>query len=314
MGVDDVEAGRRAPPQLAAALGYARRPPGSNANSSTSTSADAPQRVDLVADEAPERRALGGSGTCSSRSARASAREPSLARVASCGDDYTPQVRWPRGSGSMESMARTRRAAGRRVRLRRRRADRAARAARVAADRGLRLSRRHRAVPVRRADAGASCARSRSRSPSTCSSSARSCSSSPATQPARRRSGALERALARGGRDVDVIGVVAPATQLAVAGSRTGRIGLLATPATVLSGAYERAVRAADPHVHLESVACPDLAPIIQGGFPFDDATVETVRGYCAPLREARGRHGDPRLHPLPAGARRCSSARSVAA
>ena len=98
---------------------------------------------------------------------------------------------------------------------------------------------------------------------------------------------ALERHLARIGRDVDVIGVVAPATQLAVAGSRTGRIGLLATPATVASGAYERAVGSADPHVHLESVACPDLAPIIQGGFPFDEHVVDTVRQYCAPLREA---------------------------
>jgi glutamate racemase len=97
--------------------------------------------------------------------------------------------------------------------------------------------------------------------------------------------GALERHLARVGRDVDVIGVVAPATQLAVAGSRTGRIGLLATPATVASAAYERAVSAADRHVHLESVACPDLAPIIQGGFPFDDHVVDTVRGYCLPLR-----------------------------
>ena len=98
--------------------------------------------------------------------------------------------------------------------------------------------------------------------------------------------GTLERHLALSGREIDVIGVVAPATQLAVAGSRYGRIGLLATPATVASGAYERAVGAADPHVHLESVACPDLAPIIQGGFPFDSAVVETVRGYCAPLRE----------------------------
>jgi glutamate racemase len=99
--------------------------------------------------------------------------------------------------------------------------------------------------------------------------------------------GALEHYVESTGGDVDVIGVVAPATQLAVAGSRTGRIGLLATPATVRSGAYERTVRAADPHVHLESVACPDLAPIIQGGFPFDESTVETVRAYCAPLREA---------------------------
>jgi glutamate racemase len=99
--------------------------------------------------------------------------------------------------------------------------------------------------------------------------------------------GALERYLAADGSVVDVIGVVAPATQLAVAGSRNGRIGLLATPATVESAAYERAVAAADPHVHLESVACPDLAPIIQGGFPFDEHMVETVRRYCEPLRRA---------------------------
>ncbi|HEX4009797.1 MAG TPA: glutamate racemase [Solirubrobacteraceae bacterium] len=97
----------------------------------------------------------------------------------------------------------------------------------------------------------------------------------------------LERHLERTGRDIDVIGVVAPATQLAVAGSRNGRIGLLATPATVASGAYERAVWAADRHVHVEAVGCPDLAPIIQGGFPFDEEIVETVRGYCAPLRAA---------------------------
>jgi glutamate racemase len=89
------------------------------------------------------------------------------------------------------------------------------------------------------------------------------------------------------GDRLDVIGVVSPATQLAVAGSRTGRIGLLATPSTVASGAYERAVRSADPHVHLESVACPDLAPIIQGGFQFDEHVVDTVRNYCAPLKNA---------------------------
>ena len=87
---------------------------------------------------------------------------------------------------------------------------------------------------------------------------------------------------------VDVIGVIRPATQLAVAASRSGRIGLLATPATVASGAYERAVRAADPHVHLESVACHDLASIIEAGSPFEEPVLELVRGYAAPLRQAQ--------------------------
>jgi glutamate racemase len=98
---------------------------------------------------------------------------------------------------------------------------------------------------------------------------------------------AIEAHLEEAGCDIDVIGVVAPATQLAVAGSRSGRIGLLATPATVGSGAYGRAVRAADPHVHLESVACVDLASIIETGSPFDDQVVGTVREYCQPLLRA---------------------------
>ena len=88
-------------------------------------------------------------------------------------------------------------------------------------------------------------------------------------------------------RGVDVIAVVEPEAQAAVVATRVGRVGLLATPATVASGAYERAIAAADPHIRLESVACPDLAPIIQGGFPFDQRVVETVRGYCEPLRAA---------------------------
>jgi len=86
---------------------------------------------------------------------------------------------------------------------------------------------------------------------------------------------------------VDVIGVVMPESQLAVEATRNGRIGLLATPATVASDAYTRAVKACDPHVKLFSVPCPDLAPIIQGGFPFDQRVVDTVRSYCEPLRAA---------------------------
>jgi glutamate racemase len=94
--------------------------------------------------------------------------------------------------------------------------------------------------------------------------------------------------LDRRGQEIDVIGVLLPAAQQAVAASRSGRIGLLATPATVASGAYERIVHAADPHVQIESVACADLASVIEAGFPFDEHLVERVREYCAPLRRAQ--------------------------
>jgi glutamate racemase len=86
---------------------------------------------------------------------------------------------------------------------------------------------------------------------------------------------------------VDVLGVVQPGAVQAVAATRNGRVGLLATPATVESGAYAGAISAADPFVKLTSVACPDLAAIIEAGFPFDQHVVDTVRAYTAPLREA---------------------------
>jgi glutamate racemase len=86
---------------------------------------------------------------------------------------------------------------------------------------------------------------------------------------------------------VDVLGVVRPEALQAVAATRTGRIGLLATPTTVASGAYEEAVHAIDPYVTLHAVPCPGLAAIIQAGEQFDERAVATVRAVCAPLREA---------------------------
>jgi glutamate racemase len=86
---------------------------------------------------------------------------------------------------------------------------------------------------------------------------------------------------------VEVLGVVRPEAFQAVAATRTGRIGLLATPTTVASGAYEDAVGAIDPYVTLHPVACPELASIIQDGRQFDAQAVETVRVSCAPLCQA---------------------------
>jgi glutamate racemase len=86
---------------------------------------------------------------------------------------------------------------------------------------------------------------------------------------------------------VEVLGVVRPEAFQAVAATRTGHIGLLATPTTVASGAYAEAVSAIDPHVTLHAVACPELAAIIQAGHQFDEQAVDTVREACAPLRDA---------------------------
>jgi glutamate racemase len=87
---------------------------------------------------------------------------------------------------------------------------------------------------------------------------------------------------------VDVLGVVQPGAVQAVAATRNGRVGVLATRATIDSAAYAAAIAAADPFVDVTSVACPELAPMIEAGFPHDQRVVDAVHRYCTPLREAR--------------------------
>lgn len=91
-----------------------------------------------------------------------------------------------------------------------------------------------------------------------------------------------------GERGVDVVAVIEPEAEIAAAITDVGRVGVLATPATVAGGAYVRALARQHRELTVTQVAAPDLAAIIQRGFPFSEDVVETVRSYCAPLRRAR--------------------------
>ena len=87
--------------------------------------------------------------------------------------------------------------------------------------------------------------------------------------------------------DVAVVTVIEPEAEIAAAISETGRVGVLGPPATVEGGAYQRALQRQGRALEVTEVEAPDLAPIIQHGFPFDEGVVATVRSYCRPLQEA---------------------------
>ena len=86
---------------------------------------------------------------------------------------------------------------------------------------------------------------------------------------------------------IEVVAVIEPEAEIAAAISGSGRVGVIATPATIAGGAYHRALEAQGRELTVTEVAAHDLAPIIQNGFPFNDRVVETVRGYCRPFKEA---------------------------
>src|SRR5918999_4122846 len=86
---------------------------------------------------------------------------------------------------------------------------------------------------------------------------------------------------------VPIVGVITPEAHAAVQATRNRRIGLLATEATVEAGRYGDLVRTLDAGARLFPVACPRLVPLIESDEPYGAETVEAVRGYAAPLKEA---------------------------
>jgi glutamate racemase len=86
---------------------------------------------------------------------------------------------------------------------------------------------------------------------------------------------------------IEVVAVIDPEAEIAGAISETGNVGVLATPATVRSGSYLRALSNQHRALTVTEVEAPDLAAVIQRGFPFDESVVEMVRSYCEPLKRA---------------------------
>lgn len=86
--------------------------------------------------------------------------------------------------------------------------------------------------------------------------------------------------------DVPVVEVIQPAVRAAVSASRTGRVGLVATQATVTSRSYDDAFAAA-PHVTLTSVACPRFVDFVERGITMSDELLDVARGYVRPITDA---------------------------
>ena len=88
---------------------------------------------------------------------------------------------------------------------------------------------------------------------------------------------------------VPFVGVVQAAAAAAVAASKNGRIGIIATAASIRSGGYERAIRALAPQAQLTAQACPLLVPLIENGriAADDPITTAVARDYLAPVRAA---------------------------
>ena len=89
--------------------------------------------------------------------------------------------------------------------------------------------------------------------------------------------------------DIPIIGTVEPACRRAMTMTQTGRVGVIATAATVRSGAYEKYLHKKDGTLDLFTQACPLFVPLVENGrIHRGDIVIETVvKEYLTPLKEA---------------------------
>lgn len=87
---------------------------------------------------------------------------------------------------------------------------------------------------------------------------------------------------------IPVIDVIEPGAEKAAQITRQGRIGVLATKATIASGAYQRKLLELDPHFQVTALACPLLVPLVEEGMRTHPATRLILEDYLRPIKEAR--------------------------
>jgi glutamate racemase len=84
---------------------------------------------------------------------------------------------------------------------------------------------------------------------------------------------------------VPVIGVIEPGARAAVKASRSGKIGVIGTEATIASGAYTRAIQNLKPRAEIYTRACPLLVPLVEEGWTDNEIAERTVTHYLESLK-----------------------------
>jgi len=87
-----------------------------------------------------------------------------------------------------------------------------------------------------------------------------------------------------------ILGVVEAGARAAVETSRSGRIGVLGTEATVRSGAYSKYILSLNPRARVTSVPCPLFVPLAEEGWVGDKVARLTAEHY---LRDLKARTPD---------------------
>ncbi len=84
--------------------------------------------------------------------------------------------------------------------------------------------------------------------------------------------------------DIPMIGVVKPGAKMAAEMTRNGKVGVIATEATIGSGIYTEYIQDLNKNVTVYGKACPLFVPLVEEGLWEDPVTDEIARRYLTEL------------------------------
>jgi glutamate racemase len=84
--------------------------------------------------------------------------------------------------------------------------------------------------------------------------------------------------------NIEVVGVIGPGSRAAARVAHGGRIGVIATEATVRSHAYARAIEIVDSTAEVFEIACPLFVPLAEEGWADSDVARTVARDYLSDL------------------------------
>lgn len=87
--------------------------------------------------------------------------------------------------------------------------------------------------------------------------------------------------------DVPVFGVIEPGAIAAVNTSSNKKVGIIGTERTILSEAYQKAIRALDPNIEIKSTPCPLFVPLVEEGWADTEVAYMVAKEYLKPLKES---------------------------
>jgi len=89
-------------------------------------------------------------------------------------------------------------------------------------------------------------------------------------------------------KNIPIFEMIAPAVEDALASTKNGKIGIIGTPGTIKSKAYQKALKKKNKKLKIYLSSCPLFVPLVEEGMVKGNITEEIIKKYLTPLKNKK--------------------------